>query len=620
MLDISPTNLLMEIEASERLRDMHLEAMDDQVRRYHGPKWRAGSSESDDYPENHAYEYLSLMVPRIVLDNPRVRVSTRRPGSQGDVALAMKHALNRWVRDTSLVTTLIRVAVDTMFNHGVILTSQSPRPGKRKADPSYWPAAYRLPQKWFFRDYLGRHDTECRYMGHRWRRDKDDLIKRAERFPKEGWNLEALRELVTDNESPGDKTIGERTIQANPRGEVTAYELWVPEYEMPDSPGRDEGFHGTIFTIARQQPSRKSLEDYGNPNSNEAPTKAAFIREPRAYYGPRWGPYTTFGIFTVPDQAYPLAPLTAVQTQQDDLNQHVMAASHADAQYKRLVLVDNSDPRLLQRIKNSEDSYVIPVAGLEAGKVVQVELGGSTPQQWEMIAQKRDRLDRNSGIFDAQRGNVSGRGTATENAIADEASESRVGFIRHQFQDSTRRVLQSVAWYLYHDDRVEFPLGAEAAEEMQMQEPWFKGGDEAEGSGASFDDLELEIEPYSMERTSEGLQQRRTMEMVQLVSDIAPLMPQTPWVDWKQIFKHLGDSMNFPELDSIVDPIFAAELGGMQMPFTDEGQPRVGRDAGATGAYGQRPLPGKAKMNGQANASGGLNKPSSGKAKKVGAR
>jgi hypothetical protein len=130
--------------------------------------------------------------------------------------------------------------------------------------------------------------------------------------------------------------------------------------------------------------------------------------------------------------------------------------------YKRVVFVDETDKKLMQNVKNAKDLYVVPVQGLKEGQrqVVQAEFGGSSPQQWEMIAQKRERLDRNSGIFDAQRGMVAGRGTATEVAVADESSSARMAFIEHQFQDATARVLSSVAWYLYHDDRVDFPLGA----------------------------------------------------------------------------------------------------------------------------------------------------------------
>lgn len=594
MIDTTPENLLIEIEASETLRNQHLEEFDDQIRRYHGPHYRAGSMEQDFYPENHAFEYLSLIVPRIVLDNPRVRVSTRRPGTQGVVAEAMRHGLNRWSRDTNLSRLLIRLATDMLFNWGVAIVTQEPVPHMRYGDPKRWPVAYRIPQKLWFMDYQARHFSEARYMGHKIRRDKKDLLKHARAHPKEGWNVPELEALVTDNDDDLNKADRERSITANPRNEISYYEIWMPEVQLPDFP-ESKGYHGAIFTVSMQSPTKRRLEalaswyEHGrDPNSMQAATE---IRKPRGFYGPRTGPYTLFGVYTVPDSSHPLAPLVATQGQQDDLNQHVQAASHADAQYKRLVFVDNMDKKLIQRVKDSGDLFVVPVSGLREGsrQIVSTELGGSSPQQWEMIAQKRERLDRNSGIFDAQRGNVAGRGTATEVAVADQSSSARMNFIEHQFQDATARLLSSISWYLYYDDRVEFPLGPEAADQMGMVEPWFKGGVKREGSGATFDDLELEIEPYSMTRTTEGLQQKRTMEMVDLVMAMAPMIPQMPWVDWRRTLKHLGDALNFPELEDVIDLQIASQFIGVEMPWSqDSGEPRLKRDAGAVGAYGQK--------------------------------
>ncbi len=592
MINTSPENLLVEIQSSETLRDQHLEDFDDQVKRYVGPHWRAGSMDSDYYPENHAYEYLSLMVPKIVLDNPRVRVTTRRPGSQGQVAEALRHGLNRWSRDSHLSRLLIRLAVDMLFNYGVGITTQEPQKHMRHGDTKRWPQCYRIPQKLFFMDYLARHTSEARYMGHKVRRDKEDLLRLAAKHPGQGWVPWAIEELVTDNDDELSKANRERSITANPRGEVTYWEMWIPEAQLKGYP-ESAGYHGSIWTLSEQMPSR-GRETWFTDEVADAPSgetsSATFIREPRPFYGPRTGPYTHFGVYTVPDHAMMLSPLTAVQGQTDDLNQHVQAASHADAQYKRLIFVDNMDKKLMQRVKDAGDLFVVPVTGLREGtrQIVSTELGGSSPQQWDMIAQKRERLDRNSGIFDAQRGMVAGRGTATEVAVADQSSSARMSFIEHQFQDGTARMLSNVAWYMYHDDRVEFPLGPEAAESMGMVEPWFKGGIEREGSGASYDDLELEIEPYSMTRTTEGLQQKRTMEMVQMVTSMAPMIPQMPWVNWREVMKKLGNALNFPELEDVIDLQVAAKFAGQEMP-QDKGQPRLGKDAGAVGISGQRP-------------------------------
>ena len=71
--------------------------------------------------------------------------------------------------------------------------------------------------------------------------------------------------------------------------------------------------------------------------------------------------------------------------------------------------------------------------------------------------------------------------------------------------------------------------------------------------GYTFDDLELDIEPYSMERTSEAVQQRRMQEAVLVATQIAPLIPQLPYVRWKKLLDLIGDTINVPDLSEMVD-------------------------------------------------------------------
>ena len=72
---------MAEIDAAIAFRDQHLEGYEEKVARYHGPFYNRRGDYTDEYsPENTYYEYISLMVPRLVYDNPRVQVQTRRPG------------------------------------------------------------------------------------------------------------------------------------------------------------------------------------------------------------------------------------------------------------------------------------------------------------------------------------------------------------------------------------------------------------------------------------------------------------------------------------------------------------------------------------------------------------
>lgn len=594
MLDVSPSNLLEEVNAAKKLRDGRIKKFRDQKEHYHGPAYSGVGDEY--YPENHYFEYVSLVVPKVIFDNPRVRVTTRRQGTQADVAEALRHALNRWCKDLDLRKLLTATAVDMMFNWGVVLIRQAPDPGYRpgetdeEGEPAEYrrPAVYRIDQKHFFIDPLAIDQDTARYFGHEIARDKDDILAEAERNPGD-WNIEQVEDMGEDDRL--DEFYRKPAQQSPARNSVRYYEVWVPEHQLDDEHGPDQGFHGTIFTIADV-----SMSTMGDSSDLKGGYK--YLRKPKAYYGPKWGPYVMAGIYKVPGEQYPLSPLTAVEGQIEDLNVHVLAAQRAENAYKRFIMYDQRDTKTARAIKNNPTDYFIGVPDIDKQKVIQGEIGGSSDRQHLFISMKRDRLDRVSGLFDAQRGNVSGQGTATEVAVASEASSARMDFLKQQFTDFVQKILKTAAWYMYHDDRVVFPLGEDTAEELGMEptmgpdgqayppEPWFYGGSFDESSGATFDALELEIEPYSMERSSEGMLQRRTMEMFTLLTQTAPLIPQVPWVDWKELYDKIGEAMNMSDLGRLVNVDAALEAAQADASM-GQGQPsihpRLATDVGTQG-------------------------------------
>ena len=260
-----------------------------------------------------------------------------------------------------------------------------------------------------------------------------------------------------------------------------------------------------------------------------------------------------FGAYCVPDNSFPLSPLVAVAGQSDDLNEHVIAAQRAAAQYKRMVFVDAKNKKLAQDVASSPDNFVVPVENLDKDSIVPVELGGVTTQMIGYIQMARERLDRNSGIQDAQRGVVTGDATATEVQIAEASGSMRFAYIRRQFIDAVNSAIRKAAWFMFNDERVAFPIGIEAAEAMEQQEPWWIGGIQTMMSGERFEDLEMEVEAYSMERTNEALMQKRAMETLQIVTQSAPMMMQMPFLDWDSLLKMVGDAMNMPELGELID-------------------------------------------------------------------
>ena len=72
------------------------------------------------WSENAFYEFIRLTTGRIIFDNPKFRVKTRRLGSQREVAKAIQYGLNRWARDAKLRRLLKRVYVQQCFAYSVV--------------------------------------------------------------------------------------------------------------------------------------------------------------------------------------------------------------------------------------------------------------------------------------------------------------------------------------------------------------------------------------------------------------------------------------------------------------------------------------------------------------------
>ena len=380
--------------------------------------------------------------------------------------------------------------------------------------------------------------------------DLDDL---KEYGAEGGWDQDSIGKLEADGEqgSP-DKFLADGVPDRNT---IMVYEVWVPDEYGADHPGPEAGFHGTIHTLTKF--SQGGTE----------------VRKPRPFYGPPWGPYAFGGVYTVPDSPYPLSPLVATKDQQDEVSRVAMAANKSAEKYKRLLLVDKKNNKLVKAIKDAEHDVVIPVEGFAAGEAEQFEVGGLTAQMLEQLSISRERLKNASGIDDALRGNVTGQGTATEVSIAETAATMRLSFVKQQFADMVRGIGRSVSWYLFHDDRVVFPLGEDVAQSTGAEEPWFFGG--LDGEDASFEDIELDLDVYSMERTNEPLMQRNVTMALEQAMAVAAAAPQMPWLRVKELLAPIADVFNMPQILTAIDEEMLAAM--TQAPMAQPSQPQGGR-------------------------------------------
>ncbi len=584
---LNPKTLAENIEDSEQLRDTRLAHMADFVRRYLGPTGSA--QDTDVFPENHYFDWVSLVLPQIVFHNPTVKITTTKSAEYADDATALELGTNRLIRDIDLRTDLWLLGLDYGFSWAVALISPEKVPGSDEEDPAHKPSVQRLSQHRFGMDSAASAPSKARFTFHVLVEDKEDLEEKAK--GDDTWIPDAIDRMTTGVGL--DEINRDSAANVPDRGEVTYYEVWVPEDNEYLEDGDDpDDYHGTIFTLAKTKVGNFPHDDI----------RGEWIRKPRAFYGPRWGPYVLFGAYSVPDQLWPLSPLAATTAQVEELNRHAQALSVAGARRKRFMAYDEQDTADAKKLLNVRDGGGLGIRGFDKSRFAEIELGGITEVGLAYYNLALDRVQKSTGINDAQRGEVAGKGTATEVSAAMMGGNVRLSFLQEKFTWGVRRMAQTLTWYLRKDDRVRYALGDEA-KERYAQDPsvagplaemgvpiedvdfYFEGGD----FDLPYEDMELQIEPYSLQRSTDSLEQARAMQMFAALSSAAPLMPQTPWLDWPGLVSDVGNVMRWPDAHRRIDKRMLAEVGGqflqaggplMASGGNPEPEPRLGRDVG----------------------------------------
>lgn len=535
--------LIEEADKAEEIRGLFLESLEELHQRYHGRAYR-GDCNGEYNPDNHEHNYVSHMIPQIAYENPRVGGRGRAGQISRLIARAMQMGLNKWAEDERLCETNQKVCLDGLFSEGIFLTTNDSSDPNQVNDfnSTRLPKVRRLSPYQFLRDPKCSDVRFAKWLGHDDVYDLDDLREMAEADmladPTSGWNLDLINRLqATDDEIPWRDDELSRT--GPERDEIVVREIWCPGYFLPGFTPED-GYHGTIFTIAKGQ---------------EGKDKDEWIREPRPYWGPPWGPYTLFGVHDVPELPYKLGPLVVQKPEADAVNDIGRVIDQGANSYKRVTIADGSAADVAMKHKAAKSGDTIIAKGFNPQNMQDYETGGITDQQIAVYQFRRQRLDRISSMSETLRGNSVGSKTATAESIASEANQITVGFFRQQFVKAVQQVVDTAGWYLYNDRRAKITLGEDAAAELGIPSPAVVGDPQAiigaqlglDGPapiGQYRDVVEITVEPDSMNMVTSSMQRAQGLEMLDRVVPMLQAMPQTPWMPWKDIGEYLADLYN----------------------------------------------------------------------------
>jgi len=308
-----------------------------------------------------------------------------------------------------------------------------------------------------------------------------------------------------------------------------------------------------------------TLTDYptDDPGGKDGEIGGRYLRAPRKAFCPPTGPYWMFGMYLVPSQLYPLSPLAVTNELVDEINAHADYLARTAEESKTMHIVNASNKQLLETIKHGETGHVYPVENWE-GELQTIEIGGPSEGAFRYIQILRERLDRQSGLTQLQRGQTTGDDTtATEATIASRSGDARLSYMQNQWRGDVVECIRKAAWFMFSTSAVAFPVPipregfAGSTDETEgLEDGEFVGGltDEQKAQGFEFDDLELEIEPMSMELVDEALLQRRTLQVFQLiVKEIAPAMLQFPFLNWRKLYRDLMEAFNIRDGASYIN-------------------------------------------------------------------
>lgn len=584
--------MLEEIRSAEEWIDGFFEDWDSKMRRYTGPGWRSkgrGDDEGkDDYdPENFSYEWMALVAGQLVLGNPRARFTTTRDGEERFMVKAHEYAVNRWCRETNMRQLNEKLVADFGFHRAICLTLPNFDPDQSdKDDRRNWPTAKRISPKRYVYDVRAIEKEEELWRGHQSIHQRHELLERARANPDEHWDEKAIEELTEDLGVEDIRPKGRGRDGSSQRNEVVLYNVWVRDYTPTKA---DRKRHGNEAWDRQLR--------YGawlTLGVIEGTTRAGWVRAPYPYWGHQRGPYVVIDGYIIPDEQVGLAQIPAVAEQVDELNIHARAMSRAMAKFKKGILVDASDPEFEEKIKDFEDHWVVGLDGIDDidKKVKEITLAGATPEHFNHLQVCRDRVQRNGGITDIQRGQTERGVTATADQLADQAQQSRIGFIAVKFMSGITEILENVSVYMAFDETVT-RLGPEAQRALRdpltgekIQGLTYFGGIDSSEEADWFFSLSMEIVPYSMGSTSEALEQQRVLQLMNTIAVLLPMMVQYPFVLWEDILETLGEMLNIHNLSHYFDPealkqyqqlmLQGQEIGAQ--PRSGSSQPRLNRD------------------------------------------
>lgn len=547
-IDRLPPALNRSLLMLRRYREKQYEMVDEFCGQHWGPE---GAYCKHPVPVNLLATYVDVTVRNLISQNPRVLLSTTRADAK-PVAAAMQDWVNKEIQKTRLDHCIERVVTDACFRVGVCKVAIAT---PTDAAFSGWnlkaghPFARPINLDDLVVDMHARHPDEFAFIGHRYRAIYETVVD-SSLYDKSRKDLQPM----TDRQY---NLTGDPRINLLGRGfydgdaeefekYVDLWEIYLPRFRL-------------IVTLADSQ--------LQGPAQLQRGGKMVPLRV-QEWIGPDCGPYHWLGFGIVPGNCMPKSPL-------DDLFDLHLAINQGFRKAIRQMARQKENPAYARQrggdtdagnIQKASDGEWVPV---DDPKSITTVLSGQVNQAVVLLA---DHLHQ---LFNDQAGNLAllaGTGpqskTATQDQMLSSAASAGIQSKQKRTLDLTVAVVRSLLWYYHHHPTLEMSAPYKLAglpDHNRVVTP-------EDRFGISFDDLDIQIDPYSLLTQTP---QQRAQAIMEIIAEFTPLMTllqqQGISFDMNTILTKLGAYRDMPDLPEIMTvteppPQAQAQSSGASMP------------------------------------------------------
>jgi len=513
------------------------------TRQYVGNHWSEEGTRNE-VPLNLLAAYCGIVGRKLIANNPRVMLSTARRDSK-PVVRAMESWCNKEITRMNLQNTLQRVVLDGLFSIGICKVGIA-----TPADASLvgWgigagePFAQRVDLDDFVFDIHARDFDEAGFIGHRVRVPLRSVID-SNIYGKGKQDLTVSEDKLYNMEGDERISVLGRTTMAG--GDTEEFEDMVDLWEvyLPR--------HRLVITLADNQ----VIGALGNEVSRDRKFGKA-LRIQR-WLGPSRGPYHLLGFMPVPGNSMPKAPCQDLLPLHEAINRQLRKLIRQADRSKQVTAVQGGATEDGKRVIDASDGDGIRVDNPE--KVRDLLFGQINQNLFQLWGALREAFSWMAGNLEIMGGLGPQSKTATQDEMLNANSSATISDMQDKVVRLTSNVLESLCWYWHHDPQriMRVTQSVEGFPEFSRQQavhPAGRGGPGRLARDVAFEDMDVQIDPYSLQhQTPQG----RLTQINQIVqSIIVPMMPllQQAGVqfDVQAYLKKVGMYLNMPDLADIL--------------------------------------------------------------------